>query len=89
MALGAARFLLCRMFVWHAATLGSVKPHSVGTPRPYEALHYRGSLHRSKRQRMNMKELSGMEGPLKGVGFQPQVDPPYRTAGSKNPRCQS
>ena len=28
-----------------------------------------------------MKELSGMEGPLKGVGFQPQVDPPYRRAG--------
>ena len=35
-------------FVFCAATLGSLKPHSVGTPRPYEALSYRGSLHLSK-----------------------------------------
>ena len=73
----------------HPATLGSVKPHSVGTPRPYEALHYRRSLHRSKRQGMDMKEQSGRQGPLKGVGFQPQVDPAYPTAGSKRLRCQS
>ena len=70
------------MFVLHAATLGSLKPHSVGTPRPYEALSYRGSLHRSKRQGMNMKELCGLQGPLKGVGFQPQVDLADRVAGA-------
>ena len=81
----AVRYLLCRMFVMYAATLGSSKPHSVGTPRPYEALSYRGSLHRSKRQGMDLEELSGMGGPLKGVGFQPQVDLAYRTAGTMRP----
>ena len=55
-----AGYLRCQVLLSYAATLGSVKPHSVGTPRPYEALHYRGSLHRSKPQGMNMKEQSGM-----------------------------
>ena len=74
------------MIVLYAATLGSLKPHSVGTPRPYEALNYRGSLHRSKyiemRMGIAMKELSGLQGPLEGVGFQPQVDLADRTAGT-------
>ena len=29
-----------------------------------------------------MKESFGRPGPLKGVGFQPQVDRAYQTAGS-------
>jgi len=40
-----------------------------------------------------MTEQYGMQGPLKGVGFQPQVDPAYRAAVSKRhstlSRCQS
>ena len=83
-----AGYQLCQMLVSHAATLGSVKPHLVGTPRPYEALHYRGSLHRSKQLGMSRNELSGKQGPLKGVGFQPQVDLAYQAAGSKRLRLQ-
>ena len=67
----------------HAATLGSLKPHSVGTPRPYETLSYRGSLHRNIRVGMAAMELSGAQGPLKGVGFQPQVDLAHRKAAAK------
>ena len=35
-----------------------------------------------------MKELSGLQGPLKGVGFQPQVDLADRAAGAKRLRCE-
>jgi len=68
--------------LWIAATLGSAKPLSVETPRPYEALSYRGSLHRYMRVVMARMELSGRQGPLKGVGFQPLVDLAYLTAGA-------
>ena len=63
---GVARSFLYRMLVSRAATPGAVKPHSVGTPRPYEALQHRGSLHPSIR--VGMKELSGTQGPPEGRG---------------------
>ena len=71
-------------FVSVAANLRCWQRHAVGTPRPHEAANNAASLHRNKREDKTRKELPDNRGPLKGVGFQPQVAPDYQAARSND-----
>ncbi len=69
-----------------AATLGSLTPHSVGTPRPSEGLDYRGWLELCSIQVGSTEVAVRNARPAKGRGVPTDSGPCIANSGFKAPQ---